>query len=160
MDFRSNDLPTYPGSTIPALKADFAALDQAALRLGVTVTNTSDGSFYSPERKLINIDTKTPNQRGFVSLGQLTDEYLHAWNQTVGRGRFLPDEIAKEHRSLGGIAERRGTSGLGTAKIVCAFHQLEALNFVKSDHTVPQFIWRAPLHEVRQFAYAWEQFFG
>lgn len=160
MDFKSNDLPAYPGSTIPALKADFAALDQAALRLGVIVTNTSDGSFYSPGRQLINIDTKTPNQRGFVSLGQLTDEYLHAWNQTVGRGRFLSEAIAREHIAMGGIAERRGTSGLGTAKIVCAFHQLEALNFVMSGQPVPRFIWRAPLHEVRQFAYAWEQFFG
>lgn len=159
MDFVSNDLPDYPGSTIRALKVDFAALDLAASKIGVTVTNSGDGSFYAPDRKLINIDTKTPNQRGFVSLGQLTDEYLHAWNQWAGRGKFLPAHIAREHVALGRIAEQRGTSGLGTAKIICAFHQLEALNFVMSNQEVPLFVWRAPLHEVRQFAYAWEQFF-
>lgn len=156
MDYKSNDLLEYPGSDVVALKVDFETLHQAAGKLGIAVTHTSDGSFYSPSRRLINIDTKTPNRQGFVPVGQLADEYLHAWNQCYGRGHFLDQATAAEHLELGRIAEATGTRSLGSRRN-CAFHQLEALNFVMSGHEVPPFIWRAPFPAVRQFAYSWQQ---
>jgi hypothetical protein len=155
MDYRSRDLPEYPGSDVPALKVDFSDLSDAARKIGVVVTNSAGGSFYSPSQKLINIDTKTPNQRGFVSVGQLTDEYFHAWNSFHGRGKFLDEKTAGEHKYLGEIAQSTGTKSLGHHKN-CSFHQLEALNFIMSGHHVPTFVWRAPYAKVREFAYAWE----
>ncbi len=159
MDYKNGDYPEYPGSKVPALKIDFAQLDMFANRLGITVTNRGVGSFFSPTARLINVDTKTTNGRGFVSLGQLTDEYLHAWNQIKGRGRFLDPRAATEHRRLGLDAEHNGTRSLGVSGNA-AFHRLEALNFVQSDAAVPSFIWRAPLEEVRKFGFAWEQHFA
>lgn len=159
MDERGDDFPEYPGSTLPALKVDFAQLDLFAGKLGVRVTTHSGGSYFSPTLRLINIDSRTPSRRGFVSVGQLTDEYLHAWNQRFGRGRFLEPRAAGEHRSFGARAERDGTRSLGRSGNA-AFHKLEALNFVQSGHDVPGFIWRTPMEEVRRFAFAWEQHFA
>ena len=158
MDYTTGDYSEYPGSTVPALKVDFAQLELFAGHLGINVTTRGVGSFFSPTARLINIDTKIPNQRGFVSLGQLTDEYLHAWNQVKGRGRFLDARAAREHRRLGLDAERNGTRSLGVHGNT-AFHRLEALNFVLSRDDIPSFIWRAPLDEVCKFGFAWEQHF-
>lgn len=158
MTFKSNDLDEYPGSRVPALKVDFEQLIWAAQKIGVTVTHESGGSHYSPARRVINIDTKTPNQRGFVSIGQLTDEYLHAWNQYWRRGTFLDAVAAKEHVRLGKIAESVGTANLGTSSNA-AFHKLEALNFFMSGKPIPSFIWRAPKEDVQRFGWSWEQHF-
>ena len=158
MDYGSGDYPLYPGSTSPALKVDFEALTGAARELSVAVTLESGGSYFSPGRRLINIDTKTPNQRGFVSLGQLSDEFLHAWNQVRGRGKFLDPRVAKEHQAFGRIATESGTRSLGTNQNA-AFHKLEALNFISSGQHVPTFIWRIPYIEMRQFAHSWIQDF-
>ena len=143
MNYGSGDYPLYPGSDKPALKVDFQALEDAALEIGVTVTFNSGGSYFAPGARLINIDTKIPNQRGFVSLGQLSDEYLHAWNQIRGRGRFLDAKAAKEHQTFGRAATEHGTRWLGTNQNA-AFHKLEALNFILSNEHVPTFIWRFP----------------
>jgi hypothetical protein len=72
MDYSSGDYSLYPGSDKQALKVDFASLTEAAQKLNVAVTFYSGGSYFSPSRRLINIDTKSPNQRGFVSLGHLS----------------------------------------------------------------------------------------
>lgn len=156
VDFTSRDCDRYPGSEKPALKVDFASLHEAAAKLGVTVEHNSGGSFFSPTHRLINIDTKTVNSVGFVSLGQLTDEYLHAWNERYGRGKFLAGEAKKEHARLGRDAQAHGTSKLGTNQNI-VFHKLEALNFVDAGHFIPTFVWRATLEDVRVFAYSWQQ---
>ena len=158
MDYNSGDYSRYPGSDKKALHVDFAALTEAAQLLNVAVTFYSGGLYFSPSRLLINIDTKTPNQCGFVSLGQLSDEYLHAWNQVRGRGKFLEAKAAQEHQALGRTAAARGTKSLGT-KQNTVFHKLEALNFIGSDQHVPSFVWRIPCIEMRQFAYSWTQDF-
>lgn len=158
MDFQSRDLPEYPGSSKPALKQDFASLREFARQIGIRVEHDGVGSFFSWEDKLINIDTKTPNQRGFVSLGQLTDEYLHAWNQHFGRGKFLDPKAAAEHQAFGRAAMQSGTRSLGSNQNV-AFHKLEALNFIQSGHHAPGFVWRVPMEELRRFAFAWQVHF-
>jgi hypothetical protein len=158
MDYGSGDYPLYPGSKSPALKGDFAALTEAARAISVTVTLDSGGSWFSPTRRQINIDTKMPNQRGFVSLGQLSDEFLHAWNQIRGRGKFLDPKAAMEHQRFGRTATELGTRALGSNQN-SAFHKLEALNFVSSGEHVPGFIWRIPYIELRQFAHSWIQDF-
>lgn len=158
MDYRSGDYPEYPGSDIPALKGDFEALVYAAQGLSIAVTHDSGGSYFSPTARLINVDTKTPTQRGFVSLGQLTDEFLHAWNQVRGRGKYLPSDAAKMHRTLGATAERYGTRALGISPNA-AFYKLEALNFLDADEHIPTFMWRSPLSRVRQFAWSWTHHF-
>ena len=75
MDYSSGDYSLYPGSDKQALKVDFASLTEAAQKLNVAVTFYSGGSYFSPSRRLINIDTKSPNQRGFVSLGSLIPSF-------------------------------------------------------------------------------------
>jgi hypothetical protein len=86
-------------------------------------------------------------------LGQLSDEYLHAWNQIRGRGKFLELKAAKDHQDLGRIAARNGTKALGTSQNA-AFHKLEALSFIFANEHFPTFIWRLPHIELRQFAYS------
>jgi hypothetical protein len=154
MDYRSGDYPEYPGSSEPALKVDFESLVDVALKLGITVTFNSGGSYFAPDDRLINIDTKAKTRRGFVSLGQLSDEYLHAWNQVRGRGKFLDGNAAKEHQRLGRLAEKEGTRSLGTNQNA-VFHKLEALNFITASKHIPTFIWRTPYVEMRKFAYSW-----
>jgi hypothetical protein len=158
MDYSSGDYSLYPGSDKQALKVDFASLTEAAQKLNVAVTSYSGGSYFSPSRRLINIDTKGPNQRGFVSLGHLSDEYLPAWNQVRGRGKFLETKAAQEHQAFGRTAALYGTRSLGTNQNA-AFHKLEALNFICSGQHVPTFVWRIPYIEMRQFAYSWIQDF-
>jgi hypothetical protein len=158
VDFASKDCRDYPGSEREALKVDFEALRMAAGKIGVHITAAAGGSYFSAERRSINIDTRTPNRRGFVSVGQLTDEYLHAWNQIETRGKFLDTSAANEHRRLGRIAERLGTKALVSTENV-VFHKLEALNFVCSGHPVPGFMWRVPYDDVRTFAYSWATHF-
>ena len=154
MTYQSDDYPAYPGSEVRALKVDFEALELFARKLGIAVTLRSGGSFFDPAQRLINIDTKTRTRRGFVSCGQLTDEYLHAWNQVNGRGKHMPERLAKLHIEWGRAAAAHGTRSLGSNQNA-SFHRLEALNFVDSGAEVPSFIWRAPLELVRAFAYAW-----
>ncbi len=155
MEYESGDYPNYPGSDIAALKVDFESLRLSAQEIGVTVTLGSGGSFFSPRLKRINIDTKSRTARGFVSVGQLTDEYFHAWNENKDRGRYLTDRTAaEEHVRLGRIAAASGTRSLGTQGNI-AFHKLEALNFIASDARIPTFVWRIPDLEMHRFASSW-----
>jgi hypothetical protein len=156
MEYKSGDYSEYPGSSKPALKVDFESLVMSAHDLSISVSFDSSGSYFSPSQRLINIDTKTPNRRGFVSLGQLSDEYLHAWNQVRGRGKFLEGKAAEFHQSFGRIAANHGTRTLGSNQNA-AFHKLEALNFIFANEHFPTFIWRLPHIELRQFAFSWIQ---
>ncbi|HEY4250383.1 MAG TPA: hypothetical protein VGM87_04260 [Roseomonas sp.] len=156
MAYRGDDYPEYPGSARPALKEDFEALRHACGQLGVTLMHESGGHFFNPASWVINIDTRTPNARGFVSLGHLTDEFLHAWNQRHGRGRNMDRRLAEQHIGWGRTAAVHGTRGLGSNQNIC-FHKLEALNFVDSKADVPRFIWKIPLATLRAFAYSWAQ---
>ena len=159
MNYSSDDCTDYPGSKVPMLHVDFTSLVDVAAKIGVTVTTDSGGSWFAPALRTINIDTKTATERGFVSLGQLSDEYLHAWNQARGRGKYLDPIAAKEHRAYGAIAEKLGTGALVT-QANYAFHKLEALNFFCADEHIPSFIWRTPCDELKRFALSWPQHSG
>jgi hypothetical protein len=72
-------------------------------------------------------------------VGTLVDEYMHVWNQHMGRGLFLESAAAETHLRMERLVMRGGTKSLTTVdnRIV---HQLEALNFVRSDVHVPRFV--------------------
>jgi hypothetical protein len=77
-----------------------------------------------------------------VTVGVLTDEFLHAWNNRRGnRGKYLKDRVrGEEHAFLG---SRKLTSG-GTDDR--RLHQMELENFTEyslrfSGH-IPLYVWR------------------
>jgi hypothetical protein len=96
------------------------------------------------------------NPAAVPELGTFLDEYLHAWNHTVGYGSYLIGPIADLHRQLGGLAIRYGTGifrtapNLGNANIV--FHQLEMLNFLESGAALPQFARKIGVDAMLDFA--------
>ncbi|MBX9701823.1 MAG: hypothetical protein K2X74_20475 [Acetobacteraceae bacterium] len=156
MAYRGDDLLEYPGSDKPALTDDFAALAELCEQMNVSLTHETGGHFFAPATRRINIDTKTASARGFVSVGHLTDEFLHAWNQMHGRGKHVPAAMAEQHVAWGTAAARDGTRSLGTNQNRC-FHKLEALNFLNSQTHIPRFIWRIPHVDLRVFALSWVQ---
>ena len=75
------------------------------------------------------------------SVGVLTDEFLHAWNNYAGRrGIYLDAAKEKEHEGLARVTRLSGSSNDRK------FHQLELENYVrclqKSGDAIPGFIWR------------------
>ena len=77
----------------------------------------------------------------FCTVGVLTDEYLHVWNNFgETRGRYLGDADKREHKALGGTLRLSGSSNDRR------FHQLELLNYAHflgvSGSAIPSFIWR------------------
>jgi hypothetical protein len=79
---------------------------------------------------------------GHASVGLLTDEFLHVWNNTdERRGKFFPDpEQGKTHRFLRTLGAKSGTSDDRH------LHQMEIANFaycVKAGGaSIPVFVWR------------------
>jgi RHS repeat-associated protein len=126
-------LARYPGHAARASTQHIREFRRALQQLGVRLENTPGAASFDPAKKIINLDL-----RG-VKLGKLVDEYLHAWNQVAGRGKFLEGVAASEHTRLGAAATQEGTRSLGQVGNVL-FHQLEALNFVRSGQHTPQFI--------------------
>jgi hypothetical protein len=78
---------------------------------------------------------------GNCTVGVLTDEYLHVWNNFAEtRGQYLDENAGREHRAFARMVRLSGSSNDRR------FHQLELENYVyfleNSGGAIPNFIWR------------------
>jgi hypothetical protein len=84
---------------------------------------------------------RTVSVTGKCTVGILTDEYLHVWNNFAERrGLYLADSMSDEHRGLGATLRLSGSSNDRR------FHKLELLNYLqflrRSGQAIPTFMWR------------------
>jgi hypothetical protein len=83
------------------------------------------------------------------SVGELTDEFLHAWNNwKEQRGRHLEEAESEEHRFL---SRQKRFSGSSNDR---RFHQLELKNYVnhlraRNEH-IPIFVWKTFVNLAQQ----------
>jgi large repetitive protein len=93
-------------------------------RLGYTVKidEMARGASVSQRSKILTLNSERPD------LSTMVDEYAHMWNKTYGRGRYLPDDLAKLHLEM----EQQMRAGRGTSVFSSVentlYHQLELAN--------------------------------
>jgi hypothetical protein len=115
-------------------------------RLGVSTRFVTDGgSSFNPVTMVATINKRT------ATPGTLLDEFVHAFSRVHGKGKYLPEDLAKIHRALARDVRRIGsTDGLGLAQNTL-YHQLELANFLRSGAAKPGFLRAIPWDEIEKF---------
>ncbi|GDX93652.1 hypothetical protein LBMAG46_36610 [Planctomycetia bacterium] len=78
-----------------------------------------------------------------ISIGTLTDEFLHIWNRGK-KGNFLPEQLAARHRELWAEVKRFGSTKALSQFDEDIYHHLELLNFLNSGTRLPRFMQLLP----------------
>lgn len=118
-----------------AITADMQEFKRLVTALGYEVKFGQGAAVTKPGLRLVALTAS-------CSVGVLSDEYLHVWNNFAGtRGRYLEQESGtKEHKELGSTLRLSGSSNDRR------FHQLELKNYVRflerSGGPIPIFMWR------------------
>ena len=102
--------------------------------MGYTIKFGQASAVTKPRDGLVHITAK-------CTVGVLSDEFLHVWNNyTQRRGKYLEEAFAEEHRHLGVTLRLSGSSNDRR------FHQLELGNYARflaqSEAAIPIFLWR------------------
>ena len=96
---------------------------------------------FGQSRAVTKLGDKSVHLTARCSVGVLTDEFLHAWNNFgERRGLYLDEAGKEEHQKLGRDFRLSGSSNDRR------FHQLELENYVRclrnSREAIPVFVWR------------------
>src|SRR5689334_24487266 len=95
--------PIMPDGPI-ATTADMQDFKQRVLALGYEVEFGQRAAVTTPRTRSVSL---TPR----CTVGILTDEYLHVWNNFSGtRGSCLADALSDEHKGLGATLRLSGSS--------------------------------------------------
>jgi hypothetical protein len=125
--------PIVPNGAV-ATTQDMQEFKQLVQALGYEVKFGRVSAARRPSSKVVDLT-------GNCTVGVLTDEYLHVWNNFAeSRGKYVEENSGHEHRALAGTFRLSGSSNDRR------FHQLELENYVRflenSGGAIPNFIWR------------------
>jgi hypothetical protein len=117
-----------------ATSEDMQDFKRMSIALGFEVKFGQVAAVTRPGSRTVSVTSK-------CTVGILTDEYLHVWNNFGDRrGTYLSEAMAEEHKGLGSTLRLSGSSNDRR------FHQLELLNYVlclrRSGEAIPTFVWR------------------
>jgi hypothetical protein len=135
--------PIIPDGPV-ALTEDIACFQVAVNEMGYEVKfgQLSAKTIPNPENRQVQLTSR-------CRVGELTDEFLHVWNNgSDRRGNFLPQARAQEHRFL---SRQKHFSGSSNDR---RFHQLELANYThflnKFSEHIPIFVWKSFIDLARQ----------
>ena len=141
MQHRANEIipegvPIIPDGPL-ALSEDMACFQVAVQEMGYSVEFGQKRARTVPDPRDRRVELTAR-----CRVGELTDEFLHVWNNChERRGHFLPDGNAEEHRFL---SRQKHFSGSSNDR---RFHQLELENYTRSLRAtgahIPLFIWKS-----------------
>jgi hypothetical protein len=135
--------PIIPDSVI-ALKEDIQAFREYVSELGYSI---KFGAKWAVTR--FNKSDPKIQLTARCRIGELTDEFLHAWNNwNERRGCYLEAAESEEHKFL---SRQKHFSGSSNDR---RFHQLELKNYVRylreSGEHIPIFVWKTFVEVAQQ----------